>query len=84
MTPQLGTVFPGTPARFFARPSWSHWRSSLERGHGAAYIYYFTVRYSTMARIKLCKNPPRQANKSTNHWVDLRAKGGVLPPSVFS
>jgi hypothetical protein len=23
VTPQLGTVFPGLPARFFARPSWS-------------------------------------------------------------
>jgi hypothetical protein len=26
----------------------------------AAYIYYCTVRYSIMARIKLCKNPPKR------------------------
>jgi hypothetical protein len=30
----------------------------------AAYIYYCTVRYSIMARIKLCKNPPRRCIKA--------------------
>ncbi len=43
--------------------------------HGtmAAYIYYCTVRYSIMARIKL-----GEANKSANRWGNLRAKGGVV------
>jgi hypothetical protein len=38
LTPQPGTVFPGTPARFFARPSWSRWRRSLGGGPVAAYL----------------------------------------------
>jgi hypothetical protein len=44
LTPQPGTVFPGTPARFFARPGWSRWSRSLAGGHVAAYIYYRIVR----------------------------------------
>jgi hypothetical protein len=49
-------------------------------------MYYCIVRYSIMARIKLCKNPPGEANKSANRWGNLRAKGGVpvVPPSVYS
>jgi hypothetical protein len=49
-----------------------------------ACIYYCTVRYSIMARIKLFKNPQSEANKSANRWGILRAKGGVVPPSVFN
>ncbi len=31
-----------------------------------------------------CVITPRgEANKSANHWGNLRAKGGVVPPSVF-
>ena len=49
----------------------------------AAYIYYCTVRHSITARIKLCKNPLRRGkySKSANSWGNLRAKGGVVPPS---
>ncbi len=30
------------------------------------------------------KIPQGEANKSANRWGDLRAKGGVMPPSVFN
>ncbi|MFN9959839.1 MAG: hypothetical protein ACK55I_42690, partial [bacterium] len=44
----------------------------------AAYIYYSTVRYSIMARIKLNKNPQGEANKSANRCGNLRAEIGVV------
>ncbi len=50
----------------------------------AAYIYYYTVRYSIVARINLSKNPHGEANKSANRWGNLRAKGGVGTPSTPS
>jgi hypothetical protein len=37
LTPQPGTVFPGTPARFFARAGWSRWR--LTRIMARIYMY---------------------------------------------
>ncbi len=50
----------------------------------AAYIYYCTVHYSIMVRIQLCKIPQGEANKSANRWGHLRAKVGVVPPSVYT
>jgi hypothetical protein len=49
----------------------------------AVYIYYCTVCYSFMARIKLCEILQGEANKSAVRCGNLRAKGGVVPPSVI-
>ncbi len=37
-----------------------------------------------MARIKKCKNPQGEANKSANRWGNLRTKGEVVPLSVYT
>ncbi len=51
LVPQPRTVFPGTPARFFARLGWSQWHRSLAAGHVPAYIYYCIVHYSIMVQV---------------------------------
>jgi hypothetical protein len=43
VTPQLRTVFPGTPARFFARPSWS--TPALSRGGPVAPSTFNVVQF---------------------------------------
>ncbi len=51
-----------------------------------AYVYFCTVRYSTALwrEFNCVKIPQGEANKSANRWGNLRAKGGVVTPSVFN
>ncbi len=64
LTPQPGTVFPGTLARFFARPGWSRWRRSLVGGHVAAYIIIVLYpTYSLWRKFNCVKIPQSEANK---------------------
>ncbi len=42
----------------------------------AAYIYYCTVRYSSMARIELCKNPQKAMQ------INQRIPGVIYTPKV--
>jgi len=58
LTPQPGTVFPGTPAGFFARPGWSRWRRSLGGGPVAAYLLT-----RIMARIYMYSNLRRRGKE---------------------
>ena len=58
LTPQPGTIFPGTPARFFARPGWSYWRQSLGGGPVAAYLLT-----RIMARIYMYSNLRRRGEE---------------------
>ncbi len=45
--------------------------------------YYCDVRIVYGASLTVQKSPKARQIKSANHWGDLRAKGGVVPPSVF-
>ncbi len=53
VTPQLGTVFPGKPARFVARPSWSTLASKFAGALSPPTYIVCTVRNNIMVRFYL-------------------------------
>jgi hypothetical protein len=50
----------------------------------AAYIYYCIIVIVLWRELNCVKIPQGDANKSANRWGNLRAKGGVVPPSVYT
>ncbi len=51
----------------------------------AAYIFIIVQFVIVLWRELNCvKIPQGEANKSANRWGNLRAKGGVVPPSVYT
>jgi hypothetical protein len=61
LTPQPGTVLPGTLATLFARPGWSRWRRSLGGGPVAAYLLTRNVLWRDFICTEICG---RYAKKS--------------------
>jgi hypothetical protein len=84
MTPQIGTAF---PARL---PGFLHAQAGVTGvvvWEGAMWQPIFIIVQFIIVlwrELNCVKIPQGKANKSTNNWGDLRAKGGVLPPSVCS
>ncbi len=69
MTPQLETVLPGTPARFFARPTWSTLESKSGWGGGVCHIYIVcTVRNIIMTQFIYVKILDWNVNKSASRF----------------
>jgi hypothetical protein len=47
-------------------------------------LFFIALFVIVLWREFICvKIPQGEANKSANRWVNLRAKGGVIPPSVL-
>jgi hypothetical protein len=50
----------------------------------AAYIYIVQFILVLRCELNCVKIPQGETNKSANRWGNLRAKGGVVLPSVFN
>ncbi len=52
----------------------------------AAYTVFIIVQFVIVLKRELncVKIPQGETNKSANRWDNLRAKGGEVPPSVYT